>query len=145
VAAATGRRRAKGSVQDKGKAMHRFLMIAALLLVAAAPVRAENAQIVIGSVPSPTAVGTYIAIDKGYFRGAGIDVDLQPAQSAGAVMAMLASNRIQIVEGGMAASYWNALSQGMPTTRAAALRGRALRVRSRRASERVVPSRWSAA
>jgi NitT/TauT family transport system substrate-binding protein len=116
VAAATGRRRAKGSVQDRDKAMHRFLMIAALLLVAAAPVRAENAQIVIGSVPSPTAVGTYIAIDKGYFRDAGIDVDLQPAQSAGAVMAMLASNRIQIVEGGMAASYWNALSQGMPVT-----------------------------
>ena len=106
---------------------------------------AELQKVVIGSVPSPTAVGTYIAIDKGYFRDLGIGVDLEPAQSAGAVMPMLASNRIQIVEGGMAASYWNALGQGMPTTRAAALRGRALRVRSRRASERVVPSRWSAA
>ena len=70
----------------------------------------------IGSVPSPTAVGTYIAIDKGYFRDAGIDVDLEPAQSAGAVMPLLASNRIQVVEGGMAASYWNALGQGMPVT-----------------------------
>jgi NitT/TauT family transport system substrate-binding protein len=124
--------------------MRRFLVIAALLSMAA-PVHAQKAQIVIGSVPSPTAVGTYIAIDKGYFRDLGIEVDLEPAQSAGAVMAMLASNRIQVVEGGMAASYWNAITQGMPTTRAAALRGRALRVRSRRASERVVPSRWSAA
>lgn len=93
--------------------MHRFLVIAALL-VAAAPAQAEDAKIVIGSVPSPTAVGTYIAIDKGYFRDVGIDVDLEPAQSAGAVMPMLASNRIQVVEGGMAASYWNALGQGMP-------------------------------
>ena len=49
--------------------MHRFLVIVALL-VAAAPAHAENAKIVIGSVPSPTAVGTYIAIDKGYFRDA---------------------------------------------------------------------------
>ena len=73
-------------------------------------------KIVIGSVPSPTAVGTYIAIDKGYFRDLGIEVDLEPAQSAGAVMPMLASNRIQVVEGGMAASYWNALGQGMPVT-----------------------------
>jgi len=87
------------------EAMQRFLSIAALLLIAAVPARAENAKIVIGSVPSPTAVGTYIAIDKGYFRDLGIDVDLEPAQSAGAVMPMLASNRIQVVEGGMAASY----------------------------------------
>jgi NitT/TauT family transport system substrate-binding protein len=77
---------------------------------------AELQKVVIGSVPSPTAVGTYIAIDKGYFRDLGIDVDLEPAQSAGAVMPMLASNRIQIVEGGMAASYWNALGQGMAVT-----------------------------
>jgi NitT/TauT family transport system substrate-binding protein len=94
--------------------MLRLLLIAALLI--AAPAWAENAKIVIGSVPSPTAVGTYIAIDKGYFRDLGIDVDLEPAQSAGAVMPMLAANRIQVVEGGMAASYWNALGQGLPVT-----------------------------
>ncbi|HLI21703.1 MAG TPA: ABC transporter substrate-binding protein, partial [Stellaceae bacterium] len=89
--------------------------IAVLAVLAAAAARA-NTSVVIGSVPSPTAVGTYIAIDKGYFRERGIDVDLEPAQSAGAVMPMLAANRIQIVEGGMAASYWNALGQGMPVT-----------------------------
>ena len=56
-----------------------------LLALALSPcVHAENAKVVIGSVPSPTAVGTYIAIDKGYFRDLGIDVDLEPAQSAGA-------------------------------------------------------------
>jgi len=77
---------------------------------------ADMKKIVIGSVPSPTAVGTWIAIDKGYFRDAGIDVDMENAQSAGAVMPLLASNRIQVIEGGMAASYWNALGQGMPVT-----------------------------
>ncbi len=77
-----------------------------------------NTTVVIGSVPSPTAVGTYIAIDKGYFNAVGIDIDLEPAQSAGAVMPMLAANRIQVIEGGMAASYWNALGQGLPVTMA---------------------------
>lgn len=96
--------------------MVRFLLIAALFI--AAPAWAENAKIVIGSVPSPTAIGTYIAIDKGYFKAVGIDVDLEPAQSAGAVMPMLAANRIQVIEGGMAASYWNALGQGLPVTMA---------------------------
>jgi NitT/TauT family transport system substrate-binding protein len=88
-----------------------------MLVVALLAASAEAAEkVMIGSVPSPTAVGTWIAIDKGYFRDAGIDVDMENAQSAGAVMPMLASNRIQIIEGGMAASYWNALGQGMPVT-----------------------------
>ena len=72
---------------------------------------AELRKIVIGSVPSPTAVGTYIAIDKGYFRDLGIDVDLEPAQSAGAVMPMLASNRIQVVEGGVLVPDWNKMQK----------------------------------
>lgn len=98
--------------------MIRSVMVAMALLAVAAPAAraAELQKIVIGSVPSPTAVGTYIAIDKGYFRDLGIDVDLEPAQSAGAVMPLLAGNRIQVVEGGMAASYWNALGQGMAVT-----------------------------
>jgi NitT/TauT family transport system substrate-binding protein len=94
--------------------MLRLLSIAVLLL--AMPAYAENAKVVIGSVPSPTAVGTWIAVDKGYFRDRGIDVDIEPAASAGTVMPMLAANRIQVVEGGVAASYWNALAQGMPVT-----------------------------
>jgi len=92
-------------------------ILALVLLLAATPVLAQT-KIVIGSVPSPTAVGTLIAIDKGYFRDAGIEVDLENAQSAGAVMPLLAGNRMQVTEGGIAASYWNALVQGMPITMA---------------------------
>ena len=88
-------------------------------LVALSPAgAAAAATVVIGSVPSPTAVGTYIAVDKGYFRELGIEIDLENAQSAGAVMPLLASNRMQVIEGGIAASYWNALGQGMPVTMA---------------------------
>ncbi len=85
--------------------------VAALFVVA--PAMAET-KITIGAVPSPTAVGTYIAIDKGYFKDFGIDVDLEKADSAGAAMPLLASGRLDVVEGGLAASYWNALAQGLP-------------------------------
>ena len=92
-------------------------MVLLLIELLTGPAHAADLEkVIIGSVPSPTAVGTWIAIDKGYFRDLGIDVDMENAQSAGAVMPMLASNRIQVIEGGMAASYWNALGQGMPVT-----------------------------
>jgi NitT/TauT family transport system substrate-binding protein len=114
-----GLSRAGRPVHLEKRMMFRLLSIAVLLLAMhayAKPADAKNASIVIASVPSPTAVGTYIAIDKGYFRDRGIDVDVEPAASAGTVMPMLASNRIQVLEGGMAASYWNALAQGMSVT-----------------------------
>src|SRR5258708_32393786 len=61
------------------------------------------------------AGATGIAVEKGYFRGGGMEVQLEKIESAAPAMAYLASNRLQVVEGGLAAGYWNALSQGLPT------------------------------
>src|SRR5579862_2203476 len=74
----------------------------------------EPAKITLGVVPSVPAGATYIAVEKGYFRDAGIAVEMQNIESSATAMALLAGNRMQVVEGGVAPNYWNALAQGLP-------------------------------
>jgi NitT/TauT family transport system substrate-binding protein len=88
-------------------------VIAALALGFAARAQ-EPAKLLIGVVPSVPAGATYIAVEKGYFREAGIEVEMQNIESSATAMALLAGNRMQVVEGGVAPNYWNALSQGLP-------------------------------
>src|SRR5690349_14405376 len=94
------------------------IIVAVLGLSFAAPTPSPAAQsltpVTIGVVPSIPAGATWIAIEKGYFREAGIEVTLEKIESAAPAMAMLAAGRLQVVEGGLAAGYWNALQQGLP-------------------------------
>ena len=86
-----------------------------LLLSCVASARAAELQkVMIGSVPSLPAAATYIANDKGWYRDVGIDVDIQNVDSAASAMAAVAANRLQVVEGGLASNYWNALAKGLP-------------------------------
>jgi NitT/TauT family transport system substrate-binding protein len=64
------------------------------------------------------AAATYLAVEKGYFKEAGIEVELQNIESSSTAMALLASNRMQVVEGGVAPNYWNALDSGLPVVMA---------------------------
>lgn len=96
-----------------------FAIAVALLagLVLAIPAQAQTPPLVtvtIGVVPSVPAGATWIAVEKGYFRDAGIEVQLEKIESAAPAMALLAANRLQVVEGGLAAGYWNGLTQGLP-------------------------------
>ncbi len=79
---------------------------------------ASPATLVIGVVPSVPAAATYLAVEKGYFKEAGVAVDLENIQSSATAMALLASNRMQVVEGGVAPNYWNALASGLPVVMA---------------------------
>src|SRR5579862_2051048 len=89
--------------------------MALIALVAAAPEKVEaQAKIVVGSVPGIAAAGTYIANAKGYFRDAGIEVQIADLASAADAMASLATNEFQVVEGGYSAGYWNALAKDFP-------------------------------
>jgi NitT/TauT family transport system substrate-binding protein len=91
------------------------LILAAALAVAATPAAAQKlVPVTIGIVPSIPAGATWIAIEKGYFREAGIEAKLEKIESAAPAMAMLAADRLQVVEGGLAAGYWNALQQNLP-------------------------------
>lgn len=68
----------------------------------------------VGGVPAISEAGTFIALEKGYFRDAGLEVHVEKVVSASTAMALVASNRLQVVEGGLAVSYFNALAQGLP-------------------------------
>jgi NitT/TauT family transport system substrate-binding protein len=93
----------------------RRLALAALLMTSGGAVQAaELVPVTIGVVPSVPAAATWIAVEKGYFREAGIEPQLEKIQSVSTAMALLASERMQVIEGGLAAGYWNALNQGLP-------------------------------
>jgi len=87
---------------------------AALSATGGAAAAAETAKIVVGEVPSVPAAAIYLAVEKGYFKEAGVDVDLESINSSSTAMALLASNRMQVVGGGVAPNYWNALASGLP-------------------------------
>ena len=75
---------------------------------------ASPQTIVVGEVPSVPAAAIYLAVEKGYFKEAGVDVQLESINTSSTAMALLASNRMQVVGGGVAPNYWNALASGLP-------------------------------
>jgi NitT/TauT family transport system substrate-binding protein len=99
--------------------MIRLLRGAAVLLLASglagtAAQAQSPATITIGVVPSLPSAPTYLAIERGYFRDMGVDAKLEIIDSAAKAIPLLASNRMQIVEGGLAVGFFNALAQGLP-------------------------------
>jgi NitT/TauT family transport system substrate-binding protein len=92
--------------------------LSAFSFAAAAQAPASPQTITIGVVPSVPAAATYLAVEKGYFKDAGIAVELQNIESSSTAMALLASKRMQVVEGGVAPNYWNALDSGLPVVMA---------------------------
>src|SRR6185503_19216300 len=57
---------------------------------------------------------TYIADSKGYFRDVGIDAEIQNIESVSTAMPLLASGKVQVAQGGLAAAFWNGVAQNMP-------------------------------
>lgn len=92
-----------------------WMMWPLALALGAAPASAQQLQqIKTGTVQSFGAVVTYIAKEKGYYREAGIEVDISFMNSAANVVALLAKNELNVVEGGVSVGYFNGLEQGLP-------------------------------
>jgi len=94
--------------------MRLFFSLACLLLSAIAPASAQ--KITVAVVPSVPGGATYIALDKGYFRDAGLDVDIDRIDSLGKAVAFLATNQVQMAKGGINAGFYNSVAQGLPVT-----------------------------
>ena len=60
------------------------------------------------------SASTYLALDKGYFRDAGLDVTVERIDLLSKTVAMVATNRIQVAQGGISAGYFNAVAKGLP-------------------------------
>jgi NitT/TauT family transport system substrate-binding protein len=107
--------------------------IVVLLALSGVQTRAEETVRIV-TAPSIGAAAMLIAKERGYFRDAGIKVEIDNADSSGSVLALLAQNRYDVLEGGISAGYFNALAKDLPITmvmsRATTPTGHALMLRN---------------
>lgn len=68
----------------------------------------------VGWVPAMVSSPLLIAREKGYFKQAGIDLELESVTTATDAMAHVGTNRMQVLEGGVQANFFNALVSKYP-------------------------------
>lgn len=92
----------------------RSLLALGLCAFLSGPVTAEEKVVKVGIAKAFATVATMIAIEKGYFRDAGIKVEIEELDSSSNVISLLAQGQLQIVEGGIAVGFFNAVERGLP-------------------------------
>jgi NitT/TauT family transport system substrate-binding protein len=92
------------------------IVLAAALVLLAPVAQAQEETIRVGSVRSTASLATLIAVEKGYFREAGIKLELTDLDTSTDSLAVVAQNRLQIVGGGLSAAYFNAVEKNLPVT-----------------------------
>ena len=96
--------------------MRRSLITATALVLVATAAHAQEATLRVGVARAISTGATLIAIERGYFKEFGIKIELEDINSSADVMAMIAQNQYQIVEGGISAGYFNAVEKNLPIT-----------------------------
>jgi NitT/TauT family transport system substrate-binding protein len=64
--------------------------------------------------PGLSSAQTYVAVGRGYFRDAGINLDIQPQGSGTDVLPQLATSKVDIAHTNINAGTYNALTRGLP-------------------------------
>ena len=93
----------------------RTLLAALALLAAVSAARAET-DVHIALVRSISNGAELFALDRGYFKEAGLNVTIEDINTSANTIAMLATNRLQIIAGGISAGYFNALEKNVSIT-----------------------------
>jgi NitT/TauT family transport system substrate-binding protein len=96
--------------------MRRLLIAGATLALAAVGADAQETTLRVGTARAISTGATLIAIERGYFKEFGIKIELDDINSSADVMALIAQNQYQIVEGGISAGYFNAIEKNLPIT-----------------------------
>jgi NitT/TauT family transport system substrate-binding protein len=96
--------------------LKRNLLVLLALAAGASAAHAQDVTVKVGMVKSISSVATLTAIEKGYFKAFGIKVETEDLDTSANVIALLAQNRLQVVEGGISAGYFNALEKSLPIT-----------------------------
>jgi len=94
-------------------ARRRLLLAGFLLLSTLCAAQAED-TIRVGLVRSISNGAELIAMERGYFKEAGVKVEFEDIDTSANTLALLAQNQLQIVAGGIAAGYFNAVEKGLP-------------------------------
>jgi NitT/TauT family transport system substrate-binding protein len=78
----------------------------------------QRTEVTIALVPSVPSGSTFIAADKGYFGAAGLDVKIERIDSLSKAVAFVATNQVQVGQGGINAGYFNGVAEGLPVVMA---------------------------
>jgi NitT/TauT family transport system substrate-binding protein len=83
---------------------------------AAAPVEVpEDAiEVSVGYVPVSIYAPVFVALDKGYFAEAGLDVTLEPFAGGPEPITLTASGELDFAAIGAGPAFWNVISSGLP-------------------------------
>lgn len=88
-----------------------LLVSFALLTTGLAP---ATGAIRVGVVRVISTAGVFIALEKGYFKEQGLDVQLIDFRSAALMMAPISTGELEVGAGGLSAGFYNAIRRGMP-------------------------------
>ncbi|HZR98390.1 MAG TPA: ABC transporter substrate-binding protein [Chloroflexota bacterium] len=82
-------------------------------LAAAAPTAQDTLRVRLGVLGATVDAGFYIALDQGYFREQGLDVDMTPFDSAARMVAPLGAGQLDAGGGAHSAGLFNAVARGI--------------------------------
>ncbi|HXQ52628.1 MAG TPA: ABC transporter substrate-binding protein [Stellaceae bacterium] len=94
--------------------MRLFLRLLPLLVALASSAAQAQTEIGIGIAPVVPNASVFLAIEEGYLREAGFTARIERANSAATLIPFVASNRVQVIQGGISLGYFNAVAQGLP-------------------------------
>jgi len=99
-------------------AMARRLIAAAAILASAGATAglADETTVRIGQVRSITNAVTVLASERGYFKQVGIKIESSDLDTTANSIALLSQRQFDIIEGGIAAGYFNGLDKALPIT-----------------------------
>src|SRR4051812_23046157 len=96
--------------------LRRTLLATLAVAASACTAQAQETTIKIGLVKSISNVANLWAMEKGYFKEVGIKLQPEDLDTSANVLALLAQNQLQVIEGGISAGYFNALEKNLPVT-----------------------------
>src|SRR5262245_15675511 len=92
--------------------MRRLLLLLAVALLSTAA--QAQTKVKVGSVRATVVGGVVSAQQRGYFKEAGLEVEIVLIDASAGFVPLLATNELNVVEGGISANLFNGAAQGLP-------------------------------
>jgi NitT/TauT family transport system substrate-binding protein len=89
---------------------------AAFIAAGLTAAQADETVVHLGAVRSITSGVTAWASERGYFKEVGIKLDASDLDTSANSIALLSQNQLDVIEGGIAAGYFNGLEKNLPIT-----------------------------
>src|SRR5262245_17964321 len=90
-------------------------IVAAVVVVFCTSASAQTLpKVMVGDNPSLSGAPLYVALEKGYYRDAGVDVQLDMSGLSSDMTVLLATNKLHVIGGAITAGFFNSVSKGLP-------------------------------